>query len=54
MQPKAFWSHQAQGIFVGHFCRSFLVIENCILTQILTQLQWEYYQQLVVGIYFYR
>jgi len=38
----------------SHFRRSFLVIENCILTQISTQSQWEYYQQLVVGIYFYR
>jgi hypothetical protein len=37
-------------IFQGHFCRSFLVIENCILTQFLAQLQWRYYKQLIVGI----
>jgi hypothetical protein len=34
----------------GHFCRSFSVIENCILTQISTRSQWEYYRQLVVDI----
>jgi hypothetical protein len=32
--------------------RTFLVIENCILTQILAQSQWRYYQQLIVGIIF--
>ncbi len=37
-------------IFRSHFCQSFLVIENCVLTQILAQLQWRYYQQLIVGI----
>jgi hypothetical protein len=37
-------------ILDGHFCWSFLVIKNCIPTQIFVQSQWRYYQQLIVGI----
>jgi hypothetical protein len=56
----SFWpGHFGWVILVGQFGKSFmegslgwsfLVIENCILTQILAQLQWRYYQQLIVGI----
>jgi hypothetical protein len=41
----SFWT-----VIFGHFCWSFLVIENCILTQILVQMQCRYCQQLIVGI----
>jgi hypothetical protein len=56
--PKGFLvifsGHFVLVILDGHLGGSFLlvilVIENCILTQILVRLHWRYYQQLIVGI----